>query len=153
MYIYAIFVLSICSDSLANRCSPIGQNQSGALLFSLGNHDLPPISIPCHLQLICLSAYISHFVNSSNIFSCFFFLPCCILLQSFQLSQDVPPVPVSLLITWQRKVAWCLCILIVSDLLGCLCILIMTDLLGQLFETLIRLISLQSMRLIAFCDV
>ena len=63
-------------------------NQSGALLFSVGNHGLLRISIPDHFQSICLLTFLLvvflvHPTSSHAVF------PCCVFLRSFQSSQNV----------------------------------------------------------------
>ena len=78
-------------------------NQSAALLFSEGDHDLPRIS----RSFVAFSTSVtrptfSHFVSPSNIF------PRCLPLLSFP---SIIPVVTScsslyLFLTWSRRIAW-----------------------------------------------
>ena len=134
-----------------------GINQSDAVLFSVGDHDLPRISVLCRFQCFCHSSYstLSHFVSPSNIFSrCFPLLrfPSIIPVVTrssnfplhFLVSHNITPFP-------KKKKrggggggeAWRLRILIMSDFFLCVC---------RLLLTLFCLISLQSMRFVAFSE-
>ena len=108
-------------------------NQSGAMFFSVGDDDLPCISIPCCFQCFCHSIFLLRatlLVHPTSFHSCFPLL----------LYPSIIPVVTrcssfSLLITWPKKVAWHLLNLFMSDLV---------------VSALFRLISLQSMRFVAF---
>ena len=88
-------------------------NQSGAMLFSVGNYDLLRNFIPVAFSASVTLPTLSYFVSLSNIFShCFhplrfpLIIPVVTRCSSF-----------SLLIAWPKKIAWHLRILFISDLL------------------------------------
>ena len=80
---------------MAMKCAKL----SGSLLLIVGHHDFPCISFPCSFWCICHSSCIGHLVHPSSFLATRF--------SSF-----------SLLMTRSKKVAWCLHILLISDLVG-----------------------------------
>ena len=58
---------------------------SGAMHFSIGDHDPPPMAICCHFQCFCYSFY-SLIVTSTSFHAVF---PCCILPRSFWFSPSL----------------------------------------------------------------
>ena len=90
-------------------------NQSGALLLSVGDHDLSHISIPHRFNASVTLPTLRHFVSPSNIFS-----RCFPLLHFPSFNPLVTRCfNLSLLITWPKKVACCLSILFMSELYQC----------------------------------
>ena len=74
-------------------------NESDALIFSTGDHDLPSISILVAFSASVASPTFSRFVSQSNIFSC-----CIPPLHFPSIIPDHSSF--SLLITWPKKVAY-----------------------------------------------
>ena len=65
---------SLWSCKISDDCKWILQVVSiNQVLCSLGDRELPSISIPCGFKYICHLSYISHFIGPSNIFSPFSF--------------------------------------------------------------------------------
>ena len=79
-------------------------NQSGVTLYSVGDHDLPLISIPCCFLCFCHSSYFEPLCKS---------IPHLLMLVSFAVFY-LDCSSFFLLITWTKKVSSCSCILFMS---------------------------------------